>query len=178
MTALALDPMATRAKRYYPLRTHPTQLAYSTSPHRFNVVPAGRRSGKTERFKRKLVQRALDVGTLRHDETPRFFAGAPTRDQAKRIFWADLKAMTKPFCRLLRFKRFTDNLQALNRGETLGQGDATAVVEVLLRILSALTQPGANNDMVAWLQAIEANTRRTVAGPSVASVQARAAEFA
>lgn len=97
MTALALDPMATRAKRYYPLRTHPTQLAYSTSPHRFNVVPAGRRSGKTERFKRKLVQRALDVGTLRHDETPRFFAGAPTRDQAKRIFWADLKAMTKPF---------------------------------------------------------------------------------
>jgi hypothetical protein len=72
----------------------------------------------------------------------------------------------------------TDNLQALNRGETLGQGDATAVVEVLLRILSALTQPGANNDMVAWLQAIEANTRRTVAGPSVASVQARAAEFA
>ena len=72
----------------------------------------------------------------------------------------------------------TDNLQALNRGETLAQGDATAVVEVLLRILSALTQPGANNDMVAWLQAIEANTRRTVAGPSVASVQARAAEFA
>ena len=46
------------------------------------------------------------------------------------------------------------------------------------RILAALSQPGANNDMVAWLQAIEANTRRTVAGPSVASVQARAAEFA
>ena len=42
----------------------------------------------------------------------------------------------------------------------------------------ALSAPGANNDMVAWLQAIEANTRRTVAGPSVASVQARAAEFA
>ena len=54
----------------------------------------------------------------------------------------------------------------------------TAVVEVLLRILAALSAPGANNDMVAWLQAIEANTRRTVAGPSVASVQARAAEFA
>ena len=52
------------------------------------------------------------------------------------------------------------------------------MVEVLLRILAALSQPGANNDMVAWLQAIEANTRRTVAGPSVASVQARAAEFA
>ena len=54
----------------------------------------------------------------------------------------------------------------------------SGVVEVLLRILAALSAPGANNDMVAWLQAIEANTRRPASGPSVASVQARAAEFA
>lgn len=53
----------------------------------------------------------------------------------------------------------------------------TAVVEVLLRILAALSQPGANNDMVAWLQAIEANTRRPAAGPSVESVQARTGAF-
>lgn len=36
--------------------------------------------------------RALDATP---DWTPRYFAGAPTRDQAKRIFWDDLKAMTR-----------------------------------------------------------------------------------
>lgn len=77
--------------RWYPLRYHPTQRAYWDSPHRFNVVPAGRRSGKTEGAKRKLVYRAL-LGT---DFYPsRFFASAPTRDQAKRIYWEDLKALS------------------------------------------------------------------------------------
>ncbi|MGH7470353.1 MAG: terminase large subunit domain-containing protein [Longimicrobiales bacterium] len=54
------------------------------------MVPAGRRSGKTELFKRKLVKRALR-GTGFDDA--RFFAGAPTRGQAKRIFWDDLKRL-------------------------------------------------------------------------------------
>lgn len=76
--------------RWYPLRPHATQLSYWLSPHRFNTVPCGRRSGKTELFKRRLVKRAI-VGTLFSE--PRFFAGAPTRDQAKRIFWDDLKAL-------------------------------------------------------------------------------------
>lgn len=67
-----------------------TQQAYWNSPYRFNVVPAGRRSGKTELFKRKLVRRALSAA---FPWKPAFFAGAPTRDQAKRIFWDDLKAM-------------------------------------------------------------------------------------
>lgn len=84
-------------RRYAPLRDHAVQLAYAKSPHRFNVVPAGRRSGKTERAKRKLIRRALSLDTIQHDQTPRFFAAAPTRDQAKRIYWADLKAMTKPY---------------------------------------------------------------------------------
>jgi hypothetical protein len=65
------------------------------SPHRFNVVPAGRRSGKTERAKRKLVYRALSSNT---PWNPRFFAAAPTRDQAKRIFWDDLKALVPKNC--------------------------------------------------------------------------------
>lgn len=77
--------------RWTPLRPHSVQLAYRSSPHRFNVVPAGRRSGKTERAKRKLVQCALRGS--REFYPARFFAAAPTRDQAKRIFWADLKAM-------------------------------------------------------------------------------------
>lgn len=91
------SPPIALPKRWTPLRVHAVQLAYATSPHRFNVVPAGRRSGKTERAKRKLVRRALQVARLTHDQTPRFFAAAPTRDQAKRIYWADLKAMTKPW---------------------------------------------------------------------------------
>lgn len=72
------------------LRYHPVQAAYWTSPHRFNTVPAGRRSGKTELAKRKLVKKTMGAAT---SWVPRFFAAAPTRDQAKRIFWEDLKAM-------------------------------------------------------------------------------------
>ncbi len=75
-------------RRWTPLRYHPVQQAYWSSPHRFNTIPAGRRSGKTELAKRKLVKRAL-AGTK--FDPPRFFAGAPTREQAKRIFWDDLK---------------------------------------------------------------------------------------
>lgn len=55
---------------------------------RFPVVPAGRRSGKTERFKRFLSGEAmLNGGEM-------YFAAAPTRDQAKKIFWNDLKMLT------------------------------------------------------------------------------------
>ena len=75
--------------RWEPLRRHSVQRAYRTSPYRFNAVPAARRAGKTELAKRKLVESALR--TTRHGA--RFFAAAPTRDQAKRIFWEDLKAM-------------------------------------------------------------------------------------
>lgn len=86
-------PSSVLTPRWTRLRFHSTQRAYWTSPHRFNTVPAGRRSGKTEQAKRKLVKAALR-GT--RFERPRFFAGAPTRDQAKRIYWDDLKAMIPP----------------------------------------------------------------------------------
>lgn len=76
--------------RWTDLRAHTEQRRYWRSPHRFNVVPAGRRSGKTELAKRKVVRRAF-LGS--EFANPRFFAGAPTRDQAKRIFWDDLKAL-------------------------------------------------------------------------------------
>lgn len=77
--------------RWTQFRPHPAGEAYSLSPHRFNTVPAGRRSGKTERAKRKLVIRAMEACT---PWEPRFFAAAPTRDQAKRIYWDDLKALS------------------------------------------------------------------------------------
>lgn len=76
--------------RWTPLRKLAEQQRYWNSPYRFNTLPAGRRSGKTEIAKRKVVKRALS-GTRFPD--PNFFAGAPTRDQAKRIFWKDLKLM-------------------------------------------------------------------------------------
>jgi hypothetical protein len=81
-----LDP------RWTKLRPHPTQQQYLNSPHRFNTLPCGRRSGKTELAKRKVVKRALSATT---PWTPRYFTGAPTRDQAKRIYWDDLKALCR-----------------------------------------------------------------------------------
>ena len=78
--------------RWTILRPHPIQYAYWTSPHRFNVVPAGRRSGKTELAKRKVVKAALNPKASKFPD-PHYFCAAPTRDQAKRIYWDDLKAM-------------------------------------------------------------------------------------
>jgi len=86
----AQSPVSTLPARWTQLRPHPAGEAYSNSPHRFNTVAAGRRSGKTERAKRKLVRKLLSAST---SWEPRFFAGAPTRDQAKRIFWDDLKLL-------------------------------------------------------------------------------------
>lgn len=76
--------------RWYPLIDHHVQLALIAAvPNgvRFPLVPAGRRSGKTERFKRFLVKQAQEVPGL-------YFAAAPTHDQAKKIFWDDLKAFS------------------------------------------------------------------------------------
>jgi len=76
--------------RWYPLKEHPVQLALVDAvPNgvRFPLAPAGRRSGKTERFKRFLVKQARRVPGS-------YFAAAPTHDQAKKIFWNDLKAFT------------------------------------------------------------------------------------
>ena len=56
--------------RWYPLKKHPVQLALVRAVDngiRFPLVPAGRRSGKTERFKRYLsktvMSKGLDAGT-------------------------------------------------------------------------------------------------------------------
>ncbi|MEN9924168.1 MAG: hypothetical protein RL268_294 [Pseudomonadota bacterium] len=76
--------------RWYGLIPHPVQLALVDavpSGVRFPLVPAGRRSGKTERFKRFLVKQAFRVPGP-------YFAAAPTHDQAKKIFWDDLKAFS------------------------------------------------------------------------------------
>lgn len=77
--------------RWYPLIEHPVQRALVNAVSngvRFPLAPAGRRSGKTERFKRFLSKEAMRL------PGEKYFAAAPTRDQAKKIFWDDLKLLT------------------------------------------------------------------------------------
>jgi hypothetical protein len=71
-----------------PLRPHPTQYKLWTTNKRFVVVPCGRRSGKTELAKRFTILNALRGSTFTN---ARYFLAAPTRSQAKDIYWADLK---------------------------------------------------------------------------------------
>lgn len=77
-------------ERLYPLRYHAMQDAYDKSQAKYNVVPAGRRSGKTEKAKRKLIRKVFEPKPW---PNPRYFAGAPTAAQARQIYWEDLKAM-------------------------------------------------------------------------------------
>ena len=80
-----------QASRWYPLKAHPVQLALDNAVEdgvRFPVVPAGRRSGKTERAKRFLARQAMWY------PNEKYFAAAPTVSQAKKIWWDDLKSLT------------------------------------------------------------------------------------
>lgn len=74
--------------RWYPLMDHNVQLELITDEVRFKVVPAGRRSGKSERFKRFMARKAMDT------PNQNLFIGAPTRDQVKRIYWNDMKLLS------------------------------------------------------------------------------------
>jgi hypothetical protein len=78
--------------RWTQLRHHAEQQRLVDSPARFKVVPAGRRSGKTERAKRRLVEASISGES--EFANPNYFAAAPTRDQAKRIYWDDLKTLS------------------------------------------------------------------------------------
>ena len=102
MTETVQAPQSFRWKgtrRLNELRPHPEQRRLMLSPARFKIVPAGRRSGKTEWAKRRLIKALFDCHPWSEDykplgwDDPRFFAAAPTRDQAKRIWWQDLKRM-------------------------------------------------------------------------------------
>ena len=72
-----------------PLKYHIEQQKFAQSRKRFNVVPAGRRSGKTRIAKRRAVIRGLEyTGST----SARIVFGGPTFRQAEDIFWDDLKA--------------------------------------------------------------------------------------
>ena len=85
---IALDR---QMERWYPLRDHPVQLALVDAIKngiRFPVVPAGRRSGKTERAKRFVVKESMK------NPNELYFVAAPTTSQVKKIYWDDLKALS------------------------------------------------------------------------------------
>lgn len=77
-----------QATRWYPLIDIPEQVRLRDERVRFKVVPAGRRSGKTERAKRFVAKQAME------NASELYFCAAPTRDQVKKIFWDDMKALT------------------------------------------------------------------------------------
>ncbi len=91
MKLLRAQPALELPARWTELRPHLEQQRFYHSPCRFNVVPAGRRSGKSEIAKRKLVRAAMKGGNT--GLPGRFFASAPTYGQAKRIYWNDLKLL-------------------------------------------------------------------------------------
>ena len=78
--------------RWYKLRGHADQAACFRSTARHNINHSGRRSGKTELLgKRKIIKKALQ-GSKDYCDW-RGFIAAPVRHQAKKIYWADIKAM-------------------------------------------------------------------------------------
>lgn len=72
------------------LRPHQQQSALWRCDKRFVVIEAARRSGKTQLAKRDGVRSMMQA---RRPGWRGVFA-APTRDQAKEIYWEDLKALT------------------------------------------------------------------------------------
>lgn len=82
-------PVTTKREleRWYKLIDHPVQLNLVSDRVRFKLVPAGRRSGKTERAKRFVAKQAMK------NDNKRYFIAAPTRDQVKKIYWSDMKKL-------------------------------------------------------------------------------------
>jgi hypothetical protein len=100
--------------RWYELKDHPVQLALVDAVKdgvRFPLVPAGRRSGKTERFKRFLVKQANKI-------VGPYFAAAPTHDQAKKIFWDDLLKFSLSFTHTKR-PNIAERIIYLNNGSEI-----------------------------------------------------------
>lgn len=74
-------------QRWYKLKDHPIQRALIDDDVRFKVVPAGRRSGKTERAKRYIAKTALA------NSNEKYFIAAPTYAQVKKVYWSDMKKL-------------------------------------------------------------------------------------
>ena len=104
--------------RWTPLRDHPTQALYYWSPTRFKICPPGRRSGKTELAKRKVPRELV----RRRKYPTRLLVGAPTHDQARMIWWDDLKALIPAGFTLLALQSVATLLGVLARLSALRAG--------------------------------------------------------
>jgi hypothetical protein len=82
-------------RAWTPMHLHPKQRGYYRSTARFNVAPAGRRTGKTEIAVRRCIERA--TGPQRFPDAW-YILGAPTYGQAKRVFWRRLNRLLPPCC--------------------------------------------------------------------------------
>lgn len=72
------------------LRPHAVQSRFWRSSARFRAVAAGRRSGKTELARRRVV---YWLGVKKPWPDPLYFYALPTREQARRVAWPALKAL-------------------------------------------------------------------------------------
>ncbi len=95
--------------RWYPLRPHVEQERLWTSSARFKVAACGRRSGKSELAKRCGVRKAIGASVY-HDY--RVLFGGPTFQQAKRVFWGDVKKLVPRWALLGQ-----DPRKAISEGE-------------------------------------------------------------
>jgi len=94
--------------RWTALEPHAKQRAFYESRARFNVVEAGRRSGKTEACKRRVVRHAIRHGFNGY----RCLLGAPTQAQAEAIWFDDIHALAKhhePTLKLSKGEIWIDN---------------------------------------------------------------------
>lgn len=80
-------------QRLWTMIDNPEGLRFTNSASRYQVVAAGRRSGKSERGKRKFLKRVMQGSKF---PNPRFIVCAPTQGQVKKIYWQDFKAMIPP----------------------------------------------------------------------------------
>lgn len=79
---------------------HPMREKFLSSRKRFDVVPAGRRSGKTVEARTRLIWGTRHIGGIHYGclnpppgvDDPTFIYAAPTYSQAKRIMWDKVKA--------------------------------------------------------------------------------------
>lgn len=115
MPMMGVTMAADLGPRWYPLRYHRESHDLVNCGKRFRVAAAGRRSGKTEHAKRYGVMRALEESRI--PDLQVIFA-APTRDQAKEIYWDDLKLLV-PSKRIVGEPRESDLKIKLVNGATI-----------------------------------------------------------
>lgn len=91
MLLQASDLRVTLPPRWYPLRPHKKQRRLFEHKSRFTLASSSRRGGKSENAKRAL---SVAAWAWCGNEHGNFAYLAPTRDQAKRIAWQDLKDLS------------------------------------------------------------------------------------